>query len=147
LAIAILGALCACGGGGGGGGGAIGAAPKTGAAPTPDFTRSLTNPFVGQSVTFTDLSTGNPTSWSWDFNDDGTEDSNVQNPSHMYAAPGTYSIKLTASNQFGSKSVTKPSAITVHVALAVKFATNATCSSWTPRRARRHRGNGTSTAT
>lgn len=124
LAIAVLAGLSGCGGGGGSGG-AVGAAPKTGAAPTPDFSRSLTNPFVGQSVQFTDLSTGNPTSWSWDFNDDGTEDSNVQNPSHMYMAAGVYSIKLTATNQFGSKSVTKTSAITVHVPLVANFTASA----------------------
>jgi len=42
---------------------------------------------------FTDLSSGSPTAWSWDFGDGGT--ANVQNPSHAYTAAGTYDIELT----------------------------------------------------
>ncbi|HEX2899871.1 MAG TPA: PKD domain-containing protein, partial [Bacteroidia bacterium] len=47
-------------------------------------------------VAFTDASTGSPTSWAWDFGDGGT--STLQNPSHSYAAPGTYNVCLTSTN-------------------------------------------------
>lgn len=43
---------------------------------------------------FTDLSSGNPTSWTWDFGDG--DSSNSQNPSHTYTTTGVYSVELTA---------------------------------------------------
>jgi len=59
-------------------------------------------PFV---VHFTDLSNGNPTTWSWEFGD-GTG-SNDQNPSHIYMNEGAYDVRLTVTNQYGSDSVFK----------------------------------------
>jgi PKD repeat protein len=53
-------------------------------------------------VRFNDLSTGNPTSWSWDFGDGTT--STEHNPSHTYYTPGSYSVTLSVSNQFGTNS-------------------------------------------
>lgn len=50
-------------------------------------------------VQFTDISTGTPTSWLWDFGDSTT--STAQNPSHTYTA-GTYTVKLTVTNTDGS---------------------------------------------
>jgi PKD repeat protein len=44
-------------------------------------------------VQFTDQSTGNPTSWFWDFGDGFT--TSLQNPSHTYAQPGNYTVSLT----------------------------------------------------
>jgi len=46
----------------------------------------------GLSTSFTDLSTGNPTSWSWNFGD--ATSSTLQNPSHAYASEGTYTVTL-----------------------------------------------------
>ncbi len=51
-------------------------------------------------VSFTDLSTNEPTSWSWDFGDGIT--STEQNPMHTYASEDTYTVCLTASNSSGS---------------------------------------------
>jgi gliding motility-associated-like protein len=48
------------------------------------------------TVTFTDTTFGNPTTWEWDFGD-GTQ-SSVQNPSHTYTSGGPYTITLAASN-------------------------------------------------
>ena len=50
-------------------------------------------------VNFTDLSTGNPTSWSWEFGDGAT--SSEQNPSHTYSE-GIYTVSLTVTNEAGS---------------------------------------------
>jgi PKD repeat protein len=55
-------------------------------------------------VSFTDLSTFNPTSWLWSFGDSNT--STLQNPTHTYSAPGTYTVTLIATNAFGSDTTT-----------------------------------------
>ena len=69
----------------------------------PDFTFSPSAPLAGQTVVFTDTTTGNPTTWSWNFGDG--QKSALQNPNHIYSAAGTYTVTLKASNATGSKSV------------------------------------------
>jgi len=44
-------------------------------------------------VQFTDLS-NNPTSWEWDFNNDGIIDSYEQNPTYIYEDTGYYAVRL-----------------------------------------------------
>ncbi len=80
-------------------------------APVADFTGSPTSGTAPLSVSFTDQSTNNPTSWSWDFGDGGT--STAQNPSHTYNNAGTYTVTLTATNDCGSDDETKTDYITV----------------------------------
>jgi len=53
----------------------------------------------GNTVAFTDTSTGSPTSWHWEFGDNNS--SNQQNPVHQYGSPGTYTVVLTARNAVG----------------------------------------------
>lgn len=55
-------------------------------------------------VQFTDVSTNQPTSWTWDFGDGTT--SNEQNPVHTYTESGTYTITLEACNTLGCDIVT-----------------------------------------
>ncbi|WP_282780961.1 PKD domain-containing protein, partial [Phaeodactylibacter xiamenensis] len=50
-------------------------------------------------VQFTDASTNQPTSWTWNFGDGTT--SNEQNPMHTYTESGTYTITLEACNALG----------------------------------------------
>ncbi len=64
-------------------------------------------------VQFTDLSSGNPTSWAWDFQNDGTVDNTTQNPAWEYTAPGFYSVSLTVYAGGDSASVVKPDYIQV----------------------------------
>ena len=52
------------------------------------------------AVDFTDESQNQPTSWEWDFGDGNS--SIMQNPSHTYTMPGTYTVCLTATNSSGS---------------------------------------------
>lgn len=66
--------------------------------PVVNFNQSI-NACNG-TVTFTDLSTYNPSSWLWNFGDGNA--STQQNPSHTYTASGTYSVTLVATNAFGS---------------------------------------------
>ncbi len=80
-------------------------------APVANFSGTPTSGSAPLTVTFTDLSTGSPTSRSWNFGDGGTSTS--QNPSHQYTAAGTYTVTLTASNTCASDSETKTSYITV----------------------------------
>jgi PKD repeat protein len=68
------------------------------APPVANFTVGGT----GLYHSFTSTSTGNPTSYSWTFGDGGT--STLQNPTHTYAAYGTYQVCLTVSNSFGNDS-------------------------------------------
>ncbi len=82
-----------------------------GAAPSADFAADPRSGPPSLSVAFTDLSTGDPTSWSWDFGD--TKTSTIQNPTHVYANEGTYTVSLTAANAYGSDTETKPGYITV----------------------------------
>ncbi len=79
--------------------------------PVAAFTASPTTIATGQNVQFTDQSKNNPTSWSWNFGDEGTSTS--QNPSHTYTTPGTYTVSLTSTNSAGSDAETKTNFIVV----------------------------------
>jgi PKD repeat protein len=84
------------------------------APPVADFTASATTIIEGQSVTFTDTSTGNPTSWSWTFSGGTPASSSAQNPTITYNTAGTYTVELTATNAGGSDTETKTDYITVN---------------------------------
>ena len=84
-------------------------------APTvlrANFSADLTEGAPPLTVQFTDHSTGSPTVWSWDFDDDGTEDSAEQNPSYIYTNGGTFAVSLTITNG-GQDKITKTNYITV----------------------------------
>jgi PKD repeat protein len=88
--------------------------PTVDPAPIPliaDFTADVTSGFAPLTVRFTDTSTGEPTSWFWDFGDGAT--STEQNPIHTYTAPGTYTVSLTVNNAADTASVTKSGYIVV----------------------------------
>ena len=87
-----------------------------------DFSASPTSGASPLTVKFTDLSTGGPTMWVWDFGDgpipmgatcSGDNCNNVANPTHTYAKDGTYTVTLTASNQVSSDTEVKQAYITV----------------------------------
>lgn len=62
------------------------------------FTYYTDSTGVSSSYHFIDQSTGNITTWSWNFGDPASGSNNVsnlQNPQHVYAAPGTYIACLT----------------------------------------------------
>ena len=92
-------------------------APAT-SPPTSDFTADNTTPVVGETVTFTDLTINDPTSWFWTFTPatvtylNGTS-STSQNPVVSFNAAGTYDVELYTENANGSDNETKTGYITV----------------------------------
>ncbi|ALK05598.1 MAG: hypothetical protein AAY43_07680 [Methanosarcina sp. 795] len=70
--------------------------------PLASFSASSLSGTAPLQVSFTDSSTGSPTSWNWDFGDGAS--STEQNPTHTYSTPGTYTATLTASNGNGTSS-------------------------------------------
>lgn len=83
-------------------------------SPVAAFTGTPLTGVAPLNVQFTDSSAGSPTSWSWDFDNNGSIDSTAQNPSHSYAQPGIYSVKLTVTNANGTNSLTKTNYVTVN---------------------------------
>ena len=67
------------------------------------FSYTPAAPTAGQSIQFTDTSSGNPTAWLWVFGD-GLK-STAHNPIHVFSAPGSYSVMLTTANSSGSKTI------------------------------------------
>ncbi len=88
--------------------------------PVAEFSATPTGGVAPLTVQFTDTSTNVPTSWLWSFGDGNS--SNEQNPLNVYAAPGTYTVSLTATNIAGSNTTTKTAFITVTAAAVVPVA-------------------------
>jgi Zn-dependent metalloprotease len=78
--------------------------------PVANFSAYPLSGGIPMTTTFTDLSQA-ASSWSWNFGDGGV--STLKNPTHTYTAIGTYTVTLTATNQFGSDTETKVNYITV----------------------------------
>lgn len=92
--------------------------------PVADFTANATAGCSPLTVTFTDLSTGNPTSWNWEFSN-GTL-SNVRNPVVTFSSPGTYSVKLVVQNSTGIAQIERIDYITVFPSPSANFTANMT---------------------
>ncbi len=100
-------------------------------APTSDFASS--GQCEGSSVSFSDLSSvsglQNITSWKWNFGDPTSgvfNTSTQQNPSHTFAAAGTYPVKLiTFTGNNCSDTITKD--IIIRTKPAVDFSVQSAC--------------------
>ncbi len=68
--------------------------------PIADFYGTPTSGDAPLTVDFFDQSTGDVTSWDWDFGDGGT--STAQNPTYEYANEGDYTVSLTVTGPCGS---------------------------------------------
>ncbi|NOR86120.1 MAG: Omp28-related outer membrane protein [Bacteroidales bacterium] len=80
-----------------------------GAILSPDFSADVINGIAPLEVNFTDETEGGVVAtWSWDFDNDGTEDSDEQNPTYTYVEGGDYTVSLTVTNETGeSFTITK----------------------------------------
>lgn len=92
---------------------AIGDCANAVALPVADFTASQTSICNGQSIDFTDASTGTPTSWSWSFPGGSPATSTAANPTVTYATAGNYAVTLTVTNGVGNDSEVRNGYITV----------------------------------
>ena len=73
-----------------------------GLPPEAAFEANQTLILEGESVTFTDNSTSDPTAWEWYFEGGTPETFSGQNPTEiLYSTPGIYDVSLTASNDYG----------------------------------------------
>jgi len=85
-----------------------------GLPPTSSFSSSDSLLCEGNCISFTDISSNNPTSWSWSFPGGSPSNSSLQNPINIcYANQGTYNVTLIVSNAFGSDTQVINSFITV----------------------------------
>ena len=85
-------------------------------APNPPllnarFTADQTAGGAPLTVQFTDQSVGGATSWAWDFGDGSA--SAAQNPAHVYAANGKYTVRLTVTSPDGTNTRIKTDYINV----------------------------------
>lgn len=87
------------------------------------FTATPQSGCVPLVVSFTDVSTGNPTGNKWDFGN-GTFSNNNNTPSATYFSPGVYKVKLLISNGANKDSIT--SNITVYDKPQADFSVSAT---------------------
>ncbi len=75
-------------------------------APTASFTSTPPSPTTGQAVSFNGSassdSDGTIAAYGWDYGDGAT--ATGATPSHTYATAGTYAVKLTVTDNDGSKS-------------------------------------------
>jgi gliding motility-associated-like protein len=84
-------------------------------APTSAFSSSDSVLCIGDCIDFTDLSTGNPTGWTWYFFGSATATSNNQNPSNIcYNSAGTFDVALVTTNATGQDSLFIAGFITVN---------------------------------
>lgn len=84
-----------------------------------DFLVSGNISTIGGEIQFTDISSGNPENWFWEFGDGTT--STVQNPAKAYNQPGIYPVSLVAGNALFQDSVIKENLITVLEPLSADF--------------------------
>jgi len=93
--------------------------PTTPVAPVANFVADQTNVTPGTTVSFTDQSTGVPTSWAWSISPAtgwayaGGTTASSQNPQVTFNTVGQYSVTLTATNAQGSDAEVKTNYIIV----------------------------------
>lgn len=73
--------------------------------PVADFSANQTQVKAGQIVSFTDLTTNDPTQWEWTFGDGNS--STQSDPLHQYDLTGRYTVSLKATNPAGNSTETK----------------------------------------
>lgn len=86
--------------------------------PYANFSANALTPNTGETVSFTDLSSNTPTSWTWSFDPatvtyTGGTNSASQHPQIQFNSKGPFSVTLTAANSYGSDDEIKTNYILV----------------------------------
>ena len=82
--------------------------------PTSNYTSNTASVCEGGTVTFTDLSSANITSWNWSFPGGSPATSTAQNPIVTYPTSGNYDVQLIVTNSFGTDTILTNNAISVN---------------------------------
>jgi len=88
-------------------------------AVNAEFSADLTSGIAPLEVHFTNLSTGDYATLSWDFGDGGT--STDINPTHVFSAGGAFTVALTASGDGGTDQETKTAYISIYSPVTADF--------------------------
>lgn len=101
--------------------------------PTANFTATPTSGCAPLTVQFQSTSSTNAASYSWQFPGGNPATSTAQNPTVVYAMPGTYSVTLTVGNAAGTNSASQSNYITVNTTPTAGFTStvNGTTASFT----------------
>ncbi len=95
-----------------------------------DFEINTNSSVQNENVIFTDKSTGDATSWNWEFipKTGSTITSTEQNPVIAFSEPNVYSVKLTVSNSDFSDQIVKTDILTVidNTSVSANFIADAT---------------------
>ena len=86
--------------------------PTGGSVPEADFSADVNEGCGPLTVEFTDLSTNNPSTWSWTFEGGTPATSSLQNPTVVFEDAGDFSVVLSVSNIDGQDETTKLNYIT-----------------------------------
>jgi PKD repeat protein len=89
------------------------------------FSVSTTSGCAVLTVNFSDISSGNPVSWAWEFPGGTPSTSSAQNPTVQYFTPGVYDVTLVITSVGGStSSFTQQNIISVNGAPSAGFSTS-----------------------
>ncbi len=70
-----------------------------------NFSATPPDGIVGQSILFTDQSSGSPVDWNWLFGDASRNVSGLSSVSHVFNSSATYNVSLTAWNKYGATGI------------------------------------------
>ncbi|MEO1096934.1 MAG: PKD domain-containing protein [Bacteroidota bacterium] len=91
-----------------------------------NFNADRTSILVGESIAFTDSTTGEPNSWFWTIDGGNPNESTLQNPIITFQQTGEFTITLEASNSGNSDVESKPDFIRVIPEVTAEFETSLT---------------------
>lgn len=97
--------------------------------PNPTANFDTTDVCLNVAAQFTDQSNGNGgtiNSWDWDFDNNGTVDNTIQNPTYDYSSDGTYNVELIVSTVSGCKDTLMKS-VTIHPMPTADFTFASAC--------------------
>ena len=96
-----------------------------------DFSADPTAGVAPLAVQFTGVAAGIPTSWAWDFDNDGTIDSRDQNPAWIFARGGNFTVSLTVTIKGDQYTVTRENYVSVVGPINIFFNKNLTADAGT----------------